>query len=161
MNQSSTLTIGTLEYFAYLLGLEGDPLLARFLVLSRVEILADVNERDAWVIITVTSVLPTASGYNDVPLKTRTVARRLRPRSIYCSPSSLVLTPSSVVVASSCFFCFLVGCAWGQRSGLRSVDRSHAHRNVLNLPLFFQILHWISLISLRLPPQTRSCARCR
>lgn len=44
--------------FVYLLGLEGDPLLARFLILSRVEKLADVNERDTWVMISVTSALP-------------------------------------------------------------------------------------------------------
>ena len=44
--------------FVYLLGLEGDPLLARFLVLSRAVILADVDEWDAWVMIPVTSASP-------------------------------------------------------------------------------------------------------
>lgn len=62
------------------------------------------------------SLLPcrTASGHNYVPLKTRTVARRLRPRSMYWSPSSLVLTSPSAAAVSFPFFCFLLGCAWGQ-----------------------------------------------
>jgi len=108
----NTVIIGRIDHLVYLLELQGDPLLSWFQVIPGGKMLADVDERHAYTVIRVTSTLPNyvCNGVTDVPLKTRTVARRLRPRSTYWSPSPLVLTPPSSPVVSFPFFCFLGGC---------------------------------------------------
>jgi hypothetical protein len=61
--------IGVVSFF-YLLELQGDALLPWFLVVSRAEELANVDEWNAWMVIRVISILPDRVWFNDLPLKT-------------------------------------------------------------------------------------------
>ena len=54
----NTVIIRMIGHLVYLFELQGDPLLPWFLVLLGAKILADVDERDTWMVIRVISILP-------------------------------------------------------------------------------------------------------